>query len=442
MSAPRIVVAGATTAITRRTSFRKAFLAPWHPAVAQIWLYSLAYAQSKTGVAVHLGQLVLNHQHLDVTPSRDNLPEFTHRLVSDTSKGLNALLKRERYDAPGSVFDSRQPHHMRLLDAEAQVGHLVYEYTNCVAAGLVDRPEHMPGHVFDFQAWKRGYIEVSRPDVFFDPKTRPDRLRLEVTPPPLLYAAFDGDLGRLIYHLERLAAENVRSLRTARRAPAAGARAVRRVHPWSEPRRTREASGRVVPSFKIGARGPARKGQHVRAALEVRGFRAAHRRARALERSGEDNVRFPFGTYGARVQRAAAVEKTVPEAWVTAPGPTLEQVQAELASSGRDPATDEDIIRLRLPDRMRAAFAEQAASVCDEELLDLSAVAADQGPGPGAADDKPDRIKAQRGSPIAGTARGTDAGLPDGSTPRRIVVLRDHRRGRPCRPRHAADPPA
>jgi hypothetical protein len=77
MTATRIIVAGATTAITRRTAFRKAFLAPWHELVREIWLYSLALAQAETEVAIHHGVLVINHEHLIVTGLRDNLPEFT-----------------------------------------------------------------------------------------------------------------------------------------------------------------------------------------------------------------------------------------------------------------------------------------------------------------------------------------------------------------------------
>lgn len=34
VSAPRIIIAGATLAITRRTAMHKALLAPWHPAVS------------------------------------------------------------------------------------------------------------------------------------------------------------------------------------------------------------------------------------------------------------------------------------------------------------------------------------------------------------------------------------------------------------------------
>ncbi len=67
---PRIVVRGATLAITRRTTLRKAFLAPWHPLVEQCWLYVLADAQRATNIAVHYGVRVVNHHHLSVTLSQ------------------------------------------------------------------------------------------------------------------------------------------------------------------------------------------------------------------------------------------------------------------------------------------------------------------------------------------------------------------------------------
>ena len=56
MTVPRIIVPEATIAISRRCNLRKAFLAPWHPLVSQIWLYALAWAQKKTGVAIHHGR--------------------------------------------------------------------------------------------------------------------------------------------------------------------------------------------------------------------------------------------------------------------------------------------------------------------------------------------------------------------------------------------------
>ena len=154
MTAPRCIVAGATTAISRRTTLRKAFLSPWGPMVRQIWLYALADAQHETDVAVHHGICVVNHHHLTVTPTHANLPKFSQRLDRDISCALNTLLIERRYDAPRELFDGRQPHYMRLCDAQAQSSQLVYEHNNCVAAGLVQRPEHMPDYTFDFDLWK------------------------------------------------------------------------------------------------------------------------------------------------------------------------------------------------------------------------------------------------------------------------------------------------
>ncbi|HJL19740.1 MAG TPA: hypothetical protein RMH99_29020, partial [Sandaracinaceae bacterium LLY-WYZ-13_1] len=145
MSHPRIYVRGATVALTRRTTMRKAFLAPWHPMVERIRLWFLAKAQVETGVEIHASHDVITHHHTRVTPTADNLPEFLRLTHGETSRALNTLLAELRYDAPGEFFDDRQTHPLRLLDAEAQASHHVYEHLDTVAAGLVARPEDMPG---------------------------------------------------------------------------------------------------------------------------------------------------------------------------------------------------------------------------------------------------------------------------------------------------------
>ena len=114
MTAPRIIVAGATMAITRRTTMRKAFLGPWHPLVEQCWLHALADAQRQTGVAVHHSTLVLSHHHTDVTPCEENLPEFLRRFHRDLSCSLHELLAKEGYDGPRELFDDRPTHLMRF----------------------------------------------------------------------------------------------------------------------------------------------------------------------------------------------------------------------------------------------------------------------------------------------------------------------------------------
>lgn len=113
---------------------------------------------------------------------------------------------------------------MRLLDAPAQASTLVYQDNNCVAAGLVSRPEHMPGYTFDFELWNKGYLDVQRPPVYFA-DDRPECIRLYVTPPPLLFAAFGGDLDKLSYHpaalswRQQLRAQHPARARALRPAP-------------------------------------------------------------------------------------------------------------------------------------------------------------------------------------------------------------------------------
>src|SRR5690606_17869634 len=126
---------------------------------------------------------------------------------------------------------------MRLLDAAAQPSHLTYEHLNPVAAGLVARPEHMPGTTLDSGHWKAGGIWVERPDFYFS-SDRPDALWLELTPPPLLMRVFDGDLEALIHHMRCLSEDGIRALRDARARAPMGAQKVRRLihglsrRPW------------------------------------------------------------------------------------------------------------------------------------------------------------------------------------------------------------------
>jgi len=438
MTAARIIVPGATTAVTKRTNLRKAFLGPWHQLVPQIWLYALADAQRHCTVAVHHGIAVINHHHLTVTPAKNNLPEFARRLHADVSSALNTLLVRERYEAPRQLFDEQQPHFMRLLDAPAQASHLIYERLNCVAAGLVDRPEHMPGYLFDFALWKRGFIEVERPPIYFA-NSRPDRLRLEVTPPPLLYRAFGGDLDALVYHMNRLGEDGIRALRATRKAPVRGARRVRRIHPWDEPRSLRESGGQPVPTFRVGARGIVGQLTNIAAATETHGFRVEHTESRIARLGGDLEREFPYGTYQWSVQHGAPVAPPIDGAILAQPGPLLCDVKLELE---RDRA-----LRAELRERcgglvaeVREAFGEEAEEIAAHTGLALSesvAVRVCTNDASEEASDEP-RVAAVI------VRHRFDKQLEVGSdSAARVVVLRDRRRGRPARTpgKHGADPP-
>ncbi len=436
MGAPHITVSGATTALTRRAAFRKAFFAPWHPLVRDLWLYSLAWAQRETGVAVHHGVLVINHEHLTVTPSSNDLPAFTHRVHRDTSCALSTLLARERYDAPRELWDGREPHRMRLVDAAAQASHLVYEHVNCVAAGLVERPELMPGFVFDFGLWKTGSIEVERPPIYFD-DSRPERLTLRVTPPPLLYRAFGGDIDKLVYHMEQLTKRALEALRARRTRPVLGVKRIERMHPWSEPRTLRERGGERVPTFRVGARGIVGVEQEVRCAEETTCFRKRHETVRVARRDGDDSAAYPFGTYEKLVVYHAPVEREPPsDAILCRPGPLLDDVVAELE---RERVAREEIAARSqaLCDEVASAFTDEADDILEHTDLGL----VDEPVGRGAthaSDDEPSADSAS--APVV--RRRTDTPADKDDAPR-VVTHRDRRRGPPRGAgRTSSDPPA
>jgi hypothetical protein len=356
---------------------------------------------------------------------------------------VQVLLCDEKYDAPREVFDDRAVHMMRLLDAGAQASHLVYEYLNPPAAGLVERPEDMPGRTLDFGLWKSGYIEVERPPVYFD-ASRPERLRLYLTPPPLLYRAFGGDMDKLVHHMRRLGEDGLRAIRAARTRPVMGAEALRRLHPWSEPRTMRESGGGRVPSFKIGARGIVPREQRIAAAVEVRAFRQEHELARVARRGGDFDAVFPFGSYAMRQYHGAPVEPAPPPgALVALPGPLLEEVRDALAREGRGANAD----AANIVDEVRAALRDEAQDIVEDAELD--------------------RPEPRSGTmPSFETARNDDATVASGRAgssaerppavirhrfdrdasqqARRLVTLRDRRRGRPPPGggKHGSDPPA
>jgi hypothetical protein len=421
----RIVVRGATTAVTRRTTFRKAFLAPWHPLVEQCWLYALADAQRVLGFAVHHAVRVITHHHLSVTPSAPINGEILRRFHHDVSCAINTLLAHERYDEPRNVFDGREPHCMRLLDAAAQASHLTYEFLNPVAAGLVARPEHMPGTVMDWGHWKSGGIVVRRPDVYFG-RERPDEIRLKLTPPPLLMQAFDGDLDALVHHMRRLSDEGIRALRESRRREPVGAQKLRRMHPWMEPKTLAEPGGRLLPTFKVGARGLAGRRVRGEAASEVRAWRREHEYCRQLRLAGEHAV-FPHGTYAMRVFHRVPVADPLPDAIVAQPGPLLDEVLEEQrqrkseASNANEPG-----VRAQLLDEVRAVWRDEAAQVAELDTLDFVdgryAEVSEQAEPPS------DRLARPEPRVRHRFDRELERRAPH---PRRIITKRDRRRGRP-----------
>ena len=339
VTAPRIVVANGTFAITRRTAFRKLFWTPSDPLVARGFLYALADAQQKHDVEVHHGILLPTHLHVTVTPRKDNLPEFMRHLHRESARFLQEYLLARGYDAPENVWDSRSAHTMRLLGPGAQLEWVLYEHLNAVAAGLVERASDYPGWTSDLGLLKGGLVGVTKAPLYYG-KHKSEELPVRYTAPPVLARAFDGDLDALVYWMRRTVRDMEDAYRDERRAKGmgvVGAAKIKRTHPFAEPRTPRERRGRLVPTFKIGQLGDEDEARELRkhCAGERRRFLSEHRESYLMWRGGERTVSFPAGEYGMRVFHGASVAGPASDA-VLCVGDDLDAVEVASAEARRE----------------------------------------------------------------------------------------------------------
>ena len=321
---------------------------------------------------------------------------------------------------------------MRLLDEGAQLGHLVYEMLNAVAAGLVDRPADMPGIVLDWGHWLSGGIPIPKPPIFFGPD-EPAVRWLRLTPPPLLYLLFRGDMAALVHHMRQLTEHGRKAILAARSWPAMGAAKLVRLHPWSEPTTFREPGGRLEPSFKLGARGMVGREIDRACRVEVHDHRQRTREAFEAFRAGDREVEFPYGAYKMVVGLGARMEDEPPEgAIVAAPGPTLAMVREELegvARGGRDARRDAAV------DEVREAFDEEAEGIVEDGAMRFPAEAFG-GEAKSAGSGEVEEAEDETGAVHVQRPRDRRPTVNDG---RRVVVLRDREHGGSGR--SGGDPP-
>jgi hypothetical protein len=390
---PRLITENACVALTRRTSFRKAFLAPWAGSsrdvvssaaanalkrtssaprwdeVGQIFAYAAALAQRATKVDWH--QLVLNvtHHHSQATPRDRELAEATRILHRTTACALNWLLRERGFDAPGSVFDKRQTHWMTLVDLEAVTQRTIYDDVNCVAAGWVAHPLDVPvGHHLGFDLWKAGGIAVPKPENDFFSEKLPKELELRLTPPIALVRQFDGDLDAIVAALSELRDVRLETLARERRSPVRGVKKLRAVHPWDEPDTDKEVIGRPVRTFAVGRNDDEGVAVWKQCLHETYGHRSAHAERIVRWKAGDRRSAFPAGTL--RGYTFLGMPLDVPElgAILGAPHPSREEVEAELAEKRAQRAKLEAAQRERK--RVRDARRERARELAEHEDLD------------------------------------------------------------------------
>ena len=288
MTAPRQLLRGDSYLVTRRC-FQRQFLLRPGAVTNEVLLYQLALAAQRTGVKIHAYCVLSNHYHLVVTDPDARLPEFHQQLDSVVARAINALYGRwETFWKPGSysAVPLRTPED--ILDKTA------YVLANPVAAGLVRRARAWPG-LWSAPGDLGKKIEVRRPAHFFDPAGYlPERLELEVTPPPG-FASPDVFRHRLEAALaEREGAADRRGRRFL------GARRVLKQDPYARPA-AREKRRGLNP--RVAARDTWKR---VELVLRLKTFLAAYRDALLLWREGRVEPIFPAGTYLMRVAHGVA----------------------------------------------------------------------------------------------------------------------------------------
>jgi len=301
MTAAKIVVEGATYALTHRCAFRKLLLTPLTPVVHDGMLYALGRALEQTNTRMHHGVFMPNHPHLAVTSTEPNLPVFKRRFYGEVGKFIKVALAEHGFEPPERVFAEGGGHQMRLVNEAAQLAYLHYQDVNTVSAGLVEEVEQYPGFSSDLGLMNGGVLVVRRPPFYFD-RGQPDEIEIPFCAPPLLERRH-GSSREVVYQLRRARTDKERALAKHRTRPVLGALAVTQQHPWNEPRSPRRFREGSTPSFMVARDEELR----VRCCVETTDFRRRHTEARRARLRGEDAV-FPYGTYAMRVQHGAPVD--------------------------------------------------------------------------------------------------------------------------------------
>jgi hypothetical protein len=258
--------------VTRRTLRRTHLLRP-DPEVRALFTYCLAVLAPKLGILVHAVVVMSTHEHMILTDTRGQLPQFLrdfHRLVA---LGVKVLRKWD-----GAVWDHEKTSVVELLTDEAVIEKLAYVMANPVAAGLVQRAHQWPGITTSPEQLGRSVWTAARPNYFFDASNPawPHTAALELSMPRLSMREVDLS-SRVQAELEALE-------RSARQtATATGRRFMDRnrlstVSPYARATSWEPLRGRN-PTFAVG-----------------RGQRAAFFHLDAW-RSGLRNVVFPVGTW-------------------------------------------------------------------------------------------------------------------------------------------------
>lgn len=293
MSKPRRIIPGTTYLVTRRCSERRFLLRP-DRYVVDTFLYCLAYAANKHDILIHAFNALTNHEHLQPSDPKGNLPLFSELFHGLLARALNAYRGRwESFFAPGSY--SAQP----LTSTHDVLDKIVYILTNPVQAGLVAYSRKWKGA--SSRKWRFGETQIIRRPVgpFFDPNGRlPESVPLTLTAPPLGLSNEEAD--RVVRDAVTRKETEIRAYFRSKGRSFLGMDQVMRVDPEDRPT-SREPRRNLHPH--VAGKDAE---QRVAAIAELREFRAAYRDAWLQWRDGDREAAvFPYGTWLMRVRHRA-----------------------------------------------------------------------------------------------------------------------------------------
>jgi hypothetical protein len=286
----RQVLPGRTYLMSRRCTQRQFLLRP-DPRVEQRFLYCLGEAAARYGVTLHGWIALSNHWHGLLRDNRGNFPEFLRHFHAMLAKCLNQYWGRWE-----NCWATEQASAVYLVEPADRFDKLVYLLSNPITEHLVDRVAAWPGACCLPQLLSGRPKTVPRPRGFFrEEGPMPE----EVT---LVAARLDGfehlsqhEWEATIHQAVREAEDKARAERADMKIRVLGRKAVLRAAHTNRPS---SLEPRRELSPQIACRDEERR-KAVLAALKV--FRIDHRLARLRFAAGDHRVRFPAGTYRARL---------------------------------------------------------------------------------------------------------------------------------------------
>ena len=283
MSLPRRVLPNQTYLVTRRCLGRRFLLRP-DDALNNAFLYCLALAAKKHGVAVHALCAMSNHYHLIITDTEGVLPDFMTWL----NRQLAMCVKRlRRWDEV--VWEPNVAYSAVELGGPSEVlDKAAYVLLNPVSAALVRSVKRWPGALSSLETLSGGTMEAKRPPVWFKDNA-PEEVSLPLSVPPCFSdrAAYLQALDALL--TSRLSQARAELLRQGRGY--LGRSRLRKTMVTERPASKKERFGRS-PTFSALTRATWRA-----AVQRLRAFRLAYRVAYQAWRTGKQSVEFPAGTW-------------------------------------------------------------------------------------------------------------------------------------------------